>query len=991
MFLYNFTLKPSSLPLASLVGQFGKKQQLVVATPTTLETYVQGEEALEKLHVQFSFGIIQKLGILKPIGFEKDLLVITSDSGNLTICELKDLGFEPIIQEPHSKNGLRSLTPGEYLDIDPKNRAIMISATERRKLVYRVHVENGVVSLSSPLEAPIAKGFTISTCSVDNGFDNPLFAAIETNGAGLVLSYYELDQGLNHVVRRSESVDASASLVIPFDGVIVCCEGFIIHKGKQISLPKKCHIVSYVVHKIKADFFILLQSEHGDLFKLDGEKVSFYGQLPVCASINVFKNGYLYANVMNGNKLYCQITGLEVSDTPKELDNLELISTLETLDPILDMKFKDNQLITANLGAVKTLIHGVPTTTVVESPLPTTPTKIFTTKLNRDDVNDSYLVITSNETTVLSIGEVVEEVTDSNFSKEPTIFVQQLGKLALAQVYSNGIKHINNGKITDWFPPGGINIIRAAGNNQQLVIGLTNNEIVYFEVDTDDQLIEYQDKLEVSTSITALGLARDFAVIGCADETIQVISLKQHNCLEILSLQMLSSNSTCIEFFGQEVHIGMENGLFVRTTIDVKGKLSNTRVKYLGTKPVKLSMLNGMILAISSKPWVGFNSNGNFKLAPLNDVDVLDGTSFYSEDIGGEGIVGFKGSDLVIFTIDELRNDFIVNTEELSTRKIFLDDGVYTVGNQLIKNNDIKHDISGVPLSICRFKEYIVVGVTKPNAIYTFKDMELLHKTEVDKPPRALIQFEDKLLVGMDNLLRTYDLGQKQLLRKSSQTLPQLNLIVKIIHQGKNRIVIGDSKSSTVFCKIVDDIIIPVADDTMSRQVTALETLDFDTVIGGDKFGNLFVNRVNQDNELFVEDLFLNGSSGRCQTLAQFYLNDIPMAFSKGVMVIGGPEVIIYCGLMGTIGILMPISERDFELLKTLEGELNDIDSSLLGRDHMKFRSYYNMTNNVIDGDLIETYFTLKVSKKMAIANKLKRPVREIENKINDFRDKAAF
>ena len=88
---------------------------------------------------------------------------------------------------------------------------------------------------------------------------------------------------------------------------------------------------------------------------------------------------------------------------------------------------------------------------------------------------------------VLSIGEVVEEVNDSQFvTNEPAINVQQVGKSSVIQIYSNGIRHIKHTmrndtiekKYTDWYPPAGISIIQASTNNEQVIIGLSNREIL---------------------------------------------------------------------------------------------------------------------------------------------------------------------------------------------------------------------------------------------------------------------------------------------------------------------------------------------------------------------------------------------------------------------------------------------------------------------------------------------------------------------------------
>ncbi len=72
------------------------------------------------------------------------------------------------------------------------------------------------LTISSPLEAHKAETVVFSVCGVDVGFDNPVFAMIELEykdadaddtgeaaaQAEKRLTYYELDLGLNHVVRK---------------------------------------------------------------------------------------------------------------------------------------------------------------------------------------------------------------------------------------------------------------------------------------------------------------------------------------------------------------------------------------------------------------------------------------------------------------------------------------------------------------------------------------------------------------------------------------------------------------------------------------------------------------------------------------------------------------------------------------------------------------------------------------------------------------------
>lgn len=90
-----------------------------------------------------------------------------------------------------------------------------------------------------------------------------------------------------------------------------------------------------------------------------------------------------------------------------------------------------------------------------------------------------------NATLVLSIGDTVEEVTDSGFlGTTPTLCCSALGDDALVQVYPDGIRHIRADKrVNEWKAPGKKTIIKCAVNSRQVVIALSGGELVYFEMD----------------------------------------------------------------------------------------------------------------------------------------------------------------------------------------------------------------------------------------------------------------------------------------------------------------------------------------------------------------------------------------------------------------------------------------------------------------------------------------------------------------------------
>lgn len=130
---------------------------------------------------------------------------------------------------------------------DPKGRAIMVAAMEKQKFVYIMNRDaQARLTISSPLEAHHSSCIVQCIAAVDVGFENPIFAALETDYEALEeppappdpsarpprdpgssipvdgipgtmqLTFYELDLGLNHVVRKySEPLDAPANYLIP--------------------------------------------------------------------------------------------------------------------------------------------------------------------------------------------------------------------------------------------------------------------------------------------------------------------------------------------------------------------------------------------------------------------------------------------------------------------------------------------------------------------------------------------------------------------------------------------------------------------------------------------------------------------------------------------------------------------------------------------------------------------------------------------------------
>ena len=98
---------------------------------------------------------------------------------------------------------------------------------------------------------------------------------------------------------------------------------------------------------------------------------------------------------------------------------------------------------------------------------------------------------------------------DTGFlSSAPTLAVQQIGADALLQVHPHGIRHVlSDRRVNEWRVPSGKTIVCATTNKRQVVVALSSAELVYFELDLDGQLNEYQDRKAMGSTVLALSIA----------------------------------------------------------------------------------------------------------------------------------------------------------------------------------------------------------------------------------------------------------------------------------------------------------------------------------------------------------------------------------------------------------------------------------------------------------------------------------------------------
>uniref|UniRef100_A0A0M3HRW1 Splicing factor 3B subunit 3 n=1 Tax=Ascaris lumbricoides TaxID=6252 RepID=A0A0M3HRW1_ASCLU len=773
MHLYNLTLQGSSAINQAIHGSFcglPKQQEVCVARGNLLQLLFCDPKT-GKVHVMCShnvFGIIRSLLAFRLTGGSKDYIVVGSDAGRIVILEYnpQKVCFERVHQETFGKTGCRRIVPGQHLAVDPKGRAILIGAVERQKLVYVMNRDAAAnLTISSPLEAHKSHCICYSIVGVDVGFENPTFACLEVdyeevdhdpsghlaNKIPQTLTFYELDLGLNHVVRKyAEPLVDKGNILISVpggqegpSGVIVCCENYLVFKnlGDQpdirCPIPRRRNelddcdrtvmIVCTATHKTKLMYFFLVQTDQGDIFKVTLEsehdivtelKIKYFDTIPLANAMCILKTGFLFTASEFGDHHLYQIAHLGDEDdepeyssrmqldegetfffAPRGLLNLAVVDQIDSLCPLIschidDLANEDAPQLYALCGrsarsALKVLRNGLEVTEMAVSELPGNPNAVWTVKRNIDDKYDSHIVVSFvNATLVLSIGETVEEVTDSGFlGTTPTLGCGLIGDDALLQVYPDGIRHIRaDRRVNEWKAPGKRTIIKCALNRRQVAIALAGGEIVYFELDVTGQLNEYTERRELPADVLCMSLSEipegelrsRFLTVGLADKTVRIISLDPQDCLAPLSMQALPSEPESIivlEMFGGEgqsastVHLNiglqvdfkvrlLQNGCLLRTTVDqVTGELTDNRTRYLGTRSVNLFRVRiqskDAIMAASSRAWLLYNYQSRFHLTPLSYTALEYAAGFSSEQCP-EGIVAIAENTLRILSLEKL-------------------------------------------------------------------------------------------------------------------------------------------------------------------------------------------------------------------------------------------------------------------------------------------------------------------------------------------------
>jgi len=771
-FLYSFTLQSAGAITNAIYGNFSapRAQEIIVSRGKILELLRPDDESGRVVSVVSweCFGIIQSLAPFRLTGASFDYIVVGSDSGKIVILQYsaEKNGFLQIHNETYGKSGCRRIVPAKYLATDPRGRSIMIGAVEKSKFVYILNRDaSAKLIISSPLEAHKSNTIIFAMCGVDVGFDNPMYACLEIDYQDVerelnedastdpmkhkLLTFYELDLGLNHVTRKcAEEVDPGANMLITVPGgddgpggVLICAENKIIYQsydadmeGIEAPIPRRMGddsrgilIVSSATHKQKDLFFFLVQSELGDIYKVTlsyvGDEVhdihiKYFDTCPVSTAMCVLKTGYLFVASEFGNHYLFTFKGIGDNDdtaeadksttddvffSPRQLKNLQNTDEMLSLSPIIKMQVHEllgietPQIYCAcgrgPRSTLRILKHGLSVTEMAQSDIPGNPNAVWSVKRDMKDEYHKYIVVSFlNATMVLSIGETVEEVSNSGFlSDVMTLLVSLIGRDMLMQVYSRGIRLIqSDSRVKEWQPPTNKKIIKVSCNNQQVVIAMTGGELAYFHLDDFNNLREVcrkdmkNDIIDVSIApLKSASKRSQWMAVALTDGTVRILSLDPQCALDQKAMQLLGSggnvkedvsaraNCVLLQYLHStaDIHssklylyIGMYVGTLVRLRIDsITGAISDKRERLIGTRPVALFHTEirnqPAVIALSSRTWLIYTHQSKLLQAPLSYIN-LEYVSYFSSEQCPEGMVSIARRTLRIFTVERYGDIF---------------------------------------------------------------------------------------------------------------------------------------------------------------------------------------------------------------------------------------------------------------------------------------------------------------------------------------------
>lgn len=989
MLTYHATLHPACVASVLAAGNFRGSQEVVVAAGPWLRLWAVRGDALAMVWESQTWSAVTALATVRLT--PHDLLAVTSDLGVVVLLQWKNGALQPVSTDYVSRSGLRRTAPMAALAADPNGRAIMTCAVELTALCHVV--SDGQLGLAIETSRP---GTTIACAALDVGYDNPMFATLHPDRVSLS----ELDLGLNRVMRRKhEPATGCALLALPAGthgpgGVLVLGPTVSWHHPDHspVHTVLPAPAVAGAVHRMKNSHFALVHTADGNLHILtvhhhtdvdtlvvSGISAVPYAPLAPARAFAMLRSGHLVLVPVAGGVALHQLESLEPGE-----DLLALVEA-PVGGAITTALLTEGLLTVAGPGRVSRVQRALPVEPLVLAPLPATADRVFTTAATRLSAFHQLLVLSfADATLVLAIGDSVEEVEESGFATTvPTLAVVQMDEALLVQVHSGEARVVVEQKcVSRWTPPPGTRIVAALGSNQQLAVALSNRDVVVLA--PSGTLLVQSGVVASDGFVTCVGVARPrpgetrarFLAVGLDDHMVRLVDLETPG-LPTVALQALSAAPSSVGVFYDtcwRLHTGLSSGVYSRSDIDALGAIGESRARFLGIRPVQVAdaVVCGRpaVLAFSTKTWTEVEGR-TYRV----DTELTAGCFFSSSDCP-EGLVGVAAGELHIVGIKRLEPwvetetkvehvpRALVNTPSglvvASSSTTALSLVVVAEDSSVSSTTTLESPLSSA--CVCLFPphdgSYLVVGTAPGLAVYRQEPTGLvfLHGTAVEHSPTAMVAFRNGLLVAVGTQLRIYTLGQRQLLRKCLTTVDNTSRIVRVVAMGGDRVAVGDARGSVTVLHYQphDNRFVAIALDVVLRHVLSLCCCDYRTVAGSDKHGGVWVLRLSEE-ALALADEYGTGNH-RLECVVHMHTGDVATLVVFGLLTPGGEKAVVYTGVLGSVGALVPVGSRhEGRFLRRVEEAARERFPSCTLRLQAAFRSAYAPEIGVVDGDLVET------------------------------------
>ncbi|KAI8392705.1 CPSF A subunit region [Nakaseomyces glabratus] len=417
---------------------------------------------------------------------------------------------------------------------------------------------------------------------------------------------------------------------------------------ESLPMDKKLLIVASDLQILKNNvgFLLLLQTNTGHLFKViifpneedrnrPIAKLGYFDKVKHISNsskLHLFNNGSMYINSQfNYDHVYLNFESIGDNDEnydkiDNENENISVISKHTNINPIAsNLCLMENMPLTfmhfqggnrtTDSEKVNIIRNAIPLKEYVSSPLPQGVSNIFTIKTQYQSYHSFIFLTMINFTTVIlkiaddSIEQYIPASDTFKLKDDMTIHVATMGDNSIIQVCKDEFRQIlldskdeENFKMNlKWYPPAGVSILSAVSNFSQLILALSNNEIVYLQLE-NNTLIEYKNRFELPDVITSLALLNDntkkseILAVGTSDNMVNVLSLEivdEAISFETVVFQALDAIPSSLLILNQghklvNLHIGVEDGSYLVNRLDLRNmSINNILRKQLGTRSIK--------------------------------------------------------------------------------------------------------------------------------------------------------------------------------------------------------------------------------------------------------------------------------------------------------------------------------------------------------------------------------------------------------------------